>query len=148
MKRHLVVGALVMALGCTPPANGADAIPEVHVQGADYAFVGVPETLSAGRTAFAYQNIGKVRHEMGIERLVAGRTMADVMAPDATKLPDDSVYAGTAGILITRPGETAPGMVLVDLQPGATYLLWCDFRDSLGAKRHSEMGMLKAFTVR
>src|SRR4029077_13493132 len=112
------------------------------------AFVGVPETLSAGRTAFSYQNIGKVRHEMGIERLVAGRTIIDVTAPDSTKLPDDSVYAGTAGILITRPGETAPGMVLVDLKPGATYLIWCDFRDSAGAKRHSAMGMLGAFTVR
>lgn len=146
MRRNWMLGGALMLAGC---GGGApSALPDVHVQGADYAFVGVPDTLAAGPTTFSYQNIGKQRHEMGIEKLVAGRTFQDVLDADAKKTPDDSLYAGTGGILITRPGETAPGRILVDLEPGRTYLLWCDFRDSTGAKRHSEMGMLASFTVR
>lgn len=148
MRLQWSMGGVLLLIGCTGTGSGAGAIPEVHIQGVDYAFVGVPDTVVAGRTAFSFQNVGKVRHEMGIERLVAGRTLRDVLEADARKTPDDSLYAGTGGILITKPGETAPGMILVLLEPGATYLLWCDFRDSVGATRHSELGMLGAFTVR
>lgn len=148
MTKRWAWGAMVVLVGCRAGPGGSNAIAEVHIQGADYAFVGVPETIPAGRTAFSYQNIGKVRHEMGIERLVAGRTLDDVMQADEKKTPDDSLYAGAAGILITKSGETAPGKILVDLEPGRTYILWCDFRDSAGAKRHSDMGMVGAFTVR
>jgi len=121
------------------------AVQEVPVQGADYAFVGVPDTLSAGPTHFSYQNIGQRRHEMGIVRLVTGRTFQDAME---AKLPEDSLYGPGVGILITKPGETADGKLFADLVPGATYMIWCDFRDSAGAKQHSEMGMVAAFTVR
>jgi hypothetical protein len=148
MTKRWVLGAVVVLAGCQAATGGSNEIAEVRIQGADYAFVGVPETLPAGRTAFSYQNIGKVRHEMGIERLVAGRTLVDVMEAEAKKIPDDSLYGGAAGILITKPGETAPGKILIDLEPGRTYVLWCDFRDSANAKRHSDMGMIGAFTVR
>ncbi len=132
----------VSLAGCAPHA---EAPQEIAVQGADYAFVGVPDSLSAGPAHFSYQNIGKHRHEMGIDRLVQGRTFKDVMEG---KLPDDSLYGPPVGILVTKPGEKAEGKIFVDLAPGATYLIWCDFRDSTGAKKHSEMGMIAAFTVR
>ena len=142
------VGAILALAGCQGAAARSDAIAEVHIQGADYAFVGVPETLSAGRTAFSYQNIGKVPHEMGISLLLPGRTFDDVVHADERKTPDDSLFANVGGILITVAGETAGGKILLDLQPGRAYLLWCNFRDTTGAKHHSEMGMLGAFTVR
>jgi hypothetical protein len=111
-------------------------------------FIGIPDTLPAGLTAFSYENIGTVGHEMGVDQLMPGVTMMDIDSAKARKTPHDSLYDGDVGVLATGPGKTTLGRLLIDLKPGRGYLFWCDFRNGPDQPSHSKMGMIKYVTVR
>lgn len=141
----LPITAIIIA--CLLPAcRPAPQFAEVTVVGTDYAFQ-MPDTLTAGLTAFAFENQGQVRHELGITRLQEGVTLGDVFG-DTLGVPQDSLYGPDVGVLFSRPGEEPAGRLLTDLEAGGTYLVWCDFRDSLDARRHSQMGMIRLLHVR
>ena len=61
-----------------PISLSAQAIPEVAVVGNDYAFVQLPKIVAAGRTLFALENRGKMRHELSIVLLKPGVAVEDI----------------------------------------------------------------------
>jgi hypothetical protein len=143
MRARFLAAVALTAAGC----EASPVFHEVVVVGTDYAFA-APDTLAPGLTAFAFDNRGLRRHELGLTLLRPGVALPDVMQPESLSAPDDSLYGPDIGILLAKPREQPPGRILVDLQPGRTYLLWCDFRDSTGAAQHSDLGMIRTIAVR
>jgi hypothetical protein len=92
-------------------------------------------------------NAGKVDHEMGMALLKPGVTLAQVMDLIKTGGSPDSLIDGIVGILIAKPGVTTLGSLAVDLIPGRTYALFCNFQDAPDKPPHSGLGMLSSRTV-
>jgi hypothetical protein len=130
------------------PALGAQSPAQVAILGDDYAFLHPPTTLPSGETLFAFENRGKVRHEMSLALLKPGVTADDamraVMDPGARRR---DLYDKSIGVLLAFPGDTAGGRLLVRLIPGRTYVILCTLRDKPDAPQHIALGMAAAFSV-
>jgi len=127
-------------------AQSAAAQAHVTVVGNDYAFVNFPKTIVAGPTLFAFENKGKVRHELSLVLLTAGMTLQQAL-DRGLSFSGRAVSDSIAGILIARPGEAAGGQLYVNLLKGRSYLVVCTLRDRPDAKPHTEMGMIATFEV-
>lgn len=144
--RHLVRAALLLSLcACQPQASRPEST-DVLVTGADYAFQ-LPDTLRPGQATLRFVNAGKVDHEMGMALLRPGITLAHVMDVMKAGGSADSVLDGFVGILIAKPGVTTHGSLAVDLIPGRTYALFCNFQDAPDKPPHSALGMVASRTV-
>jgi hypothetical protein len=142
----LVFPVMVASLAGVACAAPEAEVNEVIGRGTDYAF-DVPETLPPGQTALTFANAGQVPHEMILVRLKEGVTLPQVLqAVQAGSDPGDFTEAGTA-ILIASPGDTARTRLLVDLLPGRTYALVCNFEDGEGQPPHIALGMVKSIEV-
>jgi len=117
----------------------------VEVSGVEYAFEGIPETVEAGPTSFAFTNEGTEEHEMVMFRRADGetRTFEELLA-----LPEEEV--GDAVVFTTATyspiGETT--YAIADLEPG-DYATVC-FIPVGGAEDgppHFTEGMLAEFEV-
>lgn len=139
----LCMAASLAGVACTAPQA---EVNDVIVRGTDYAF-DVPDTLPPGQTAFTFANGGKVPHEMILVRLKEGVTLPQVLqAVQTGSDPGEFTEAGTA-ILIAPPGDTARTRLLVDLLPGRTYAMVCNFEDGEGQPPHVALGMVKSIEV-
>lgn len=149
----------VLALSCAiasvcpgPLASGAPAAAgdpaHIVIVGNDYAFIGTPESLAAGPTAFAFENRGLVRHEMSVVRLRPGVAASDVVARGPGAASSKALTDQLVGILVARPGERSGGELLVDLVAGHRYLVVCTLRDTPDAAPHIQLGMIASFDVR
>lgn len=156
-SRGTLVAAGAIALGaiglpgCSDRAGeGAaaetDSPNEVTVIGLDYAFGG-PRALPPGPTSIAFENRGEVEHEMILVLLKEGVTLDQVMEGVAAGADPAEFTEGGAGILIVGPGGTAASRLLVDLLPGRTYALVCNFQDEPEAPPHTALGMIAALEV-
>jgi uncharacterized cupredoxin-like copper-binding protein len=140
---------LVCALaGQTARAQGAAKAQEIEVVASDYTFLPLPPSISAGPTIFSFVNHGKVTHELSIGRLKAG-----VSPDDFSKTGNDvprrrDMVERSVGILIAGPGKAPDGQLLVSLKKGATYVVFCNLRDTPEAPGHLMFGMYTAFTAR
>ncbi len=141
MAGTLAIGAAWLA-GCT----GASSPNEVTVIGLDYAFR-APDTLPPGPTTISFENRGEVDHEMILVRLKEGVTLDEVMEAARSGGEARDFTEGGPGILIADPGQTAASRLLVDLLPGRTYALVCNFRDEPDAQPHTALGMRATFEV-
>jgi hypothetical protein len=123
----------------------AQQIATVTVVGLDYAYQ-VPAILPAGLTAFAFENQGRVRHEVVIARLRKGATLDSLIhtEPGPTRLR----FLESVGILVAEPGTRPLGRLLVELAPGQTYVLYCNFQDALDKPRHMTIGMVASIQVK
>ena len=110
------------------------------MEGREYAFVGIPATLPAGRTTFTFENIGAEEHEMGMVRLPEGLTVAE-----ALQLPEEEAEAVLTfiGTVVAKPGAAGADRTL-DLEAGR-YGLVCFFENEQGP--HAFQGMVAEFTV-
>ncbi len=70
--------------------------------------------------------------------------MLTVMQNDGDR---EDVVDGFGGVLIADPGEVGWGRLAVELEPGRTYALVCNFTDAEGDPPHSALGMIASFTV-
>lgn len=138
--------AAVGLAGLAGACSVQDSPNEVTVVGLDYAFQ-APDTLPPGRTEFAFENRGEVDHEMILVRLKEGVTLEEVM--EGVRGGDDpGVYTeGGPGILIAGPGQTTASRLAVELLPGRTYALVCNFRDEPDDPPHTALGMRSTFEV-
>ncbi len=128
------------------PAQTSRAPRQIDVTASDFAFLPLPAQISAGLTMFSFANRGKVQHELSLARLRSGATMDDFVKarddlPRRRQLIDRSV-----GILIAGPGNRPDGRILVDLIKGATYVVFCNLRDTPDAPAHLMFGMYTSFT--
>ena len=139
------LGLLAVLGGVACTAQGA-RVNEVAVRGTDYAF-DVPQALPPGQTAFTFENAGQVPHEMILVRLKAGVTLPQVLEAASGGQDPTEFTEGGAAILIASPGDTAGTRILVDLLPGRTYALVCNFEDGEGKPPHVALGMAKSIEV-
>lgn len=143
--KKAITGLFVVALACGTQADPAAPL-EVTVTGLDYAFQ-FPETLHAGQNVLRFRNAGKVPHEMGVALLKPGVSLAQVLELVKAGGSPDSLLDGTVGILIAEPGVTTLGALAVDLMPGRTYALFCNFRDGPDKPPHLALGMVSSRTI-
>jgi hypothetical protein len=140
MARRLVVRAAP-----PPPAASAPLAPQadVTITLSDYSF-GLSTPLTAGTHTIRVENAGPQLHEIGIERLEPGKTLADWRQWAA---------AGAKGMGPARPigGLTGPdkgkvGWFTIALTPGK-YVLACYVPDAKDNRPHIEHGMVREVTV-
>jgi plastocyanin len=144
--------SIVVILVAAPTVSSGDAAAQeskapvrIDVVANDYAFTPLPAHIAAGPTVFAFVNQGKVNHEMSIGRLRPGATIEELLkvSREGGRLRD--LVTRSVGILVAGPGKSPDGKLLVDLIPGETYLLFCNFRDSPDAPTHLTLGMYATF---
>lgn len=106
------VGAAVHA-GCD--------LERVDITAEEYAFVGAPDELPAGRVSFALENVGVEEHEMVLLRRADGVTGT---FDEIAQLPEDQMMSQVTftGVVFGAPGTTS--YTAIDLEPG-TYFLAC-----------------------
>ena len=112
---------LLVLLLAWPSRVHAQQIAPVTVVGLDYAFQ-APATLPAGATLDSL-----IHGEQGAARLR---------------------FIEIVGILITEPGGRSLGRLFVDLAPGQSYVLLCNFQDAVDKPRHMVMGMIGTVEVK
>ena len=138
-----------LSVGCTVLAIASfghrQQVRDVTVTGMDYAF-GVPATIRPGLTAFTFENQGTVWHEMYLIRLKPGVTLDSMQRVPAG--PQRRALIEGGGILLAGPGEHSIDRLLVDLKPGQTYTLICNFRNELDKPPHLELGMFTHFQAK
>lgn len=117
----------------------------VEVSGVDYAFEGVPASVPAGQTAFAFTNDGSEPHEIVLFQRAEGetRTVEELFA-----LPEDQLFTALtfAGAAMAEPGQTS--LTIAELAPGS-YVASC-FVPVGGAEDgppHFMQGMTAEFEV-
>jgi len=138
MSRPLVV---------TPAAVGAAAPPEpqadIVITEKDYDFE-LSQPLTAGAHTIRVENAGPQIHEVTIELLAPGKTLADYQAWVAGGLKGEPPARPVGGFIGPNPGQH--GWFNVTLVPG-TYLLTCLVPDAQDGKPHVAHGMIKEITV-
>ena len=138
MSRRVVVTAA--------PA-GAVAAPEpkadVTITLNDYSFI-TSTPLTAGTHTIRVENSGPQLHELTIERLAPGKTVADFrqwVGGGMRGMPPVESVGGFAGL-----GTGKVGWVTITLTPG-NYLLNCYVPDAKDGKPHFVHGMVQQITV-
>ncbi|MCC6316561.1 MAG: hypothetical protein IT361_02630 [Gemmatimonadaceae bacterium] len=139
----------LVALACAQKREVTAVAPEqvIEVVGTEYAFV-TPDSVNAGRTVFRLRNTGKVLHEMIILRLRPGSSVQDLLRAREAGRSTQPFLDGGSAVLFAPPGELGDHEITVDLEPGRTYALWCQFSDSAGRPEHYTLGMFKPLHVR
>ncbi len=156
MSHSTTASVLVAILACaftgqSACAQAAETPREIEVVANDYTFLPLPTSISAGPTLFSFLNQGKVQHELSIARLKAGVSLDDFS--NATKSAVDAprrreMFERSVGILIAGPGKAPDGRLLVNLQKGATYVVFCNLKDTPDAPGHLTFGMYTAFSAK
>jgi uncharacterized cupredoxin-like copper-binding protein len=138
MVRRLVVAPSVLTASA-PAEPQADVVVTLS----DYAFK-VSTPLTAGTHTIRVENAGPQLHELTVERLVPGKTMADVQrwigAGGKGEPPTRSV-GGFEG-----PDVGTVGWFTITLAPGK-YLLICYVPDAHDGKPHVAHGMVQEITI-
>lgn len=124
--------------------DGCD-LQAVDIEAVEYAFVGAPSTLPAGRVSFALQNTGVEDHEMVLFKAADGvtQTLEELLA-----LPEDEGMAQLQFTGVAFGGPDTTSYVAVDLDPG-TYFLVCFIPQGGGedGAPHFMAGMQHTITV-
>jgi uncharacterized cupredoxin-like copper-binding protein len=142
-KAHADKG-MVLPFEVTAATATAPPAPEVAgtVTLSDYQF-DLPADLGHG--TFAVENKGTQAHELGLVRLGAGKTVADLekaLAPNAP--PGPPPFSSVGGAAAIAPGHTE--WVDLDLAPG-NYVAICFVPDAKDGLPHFLHGMVHPFTV-
>jgi hypothetical protein len=144
----------VITVSGEAPAGAAEPAAAVAVQMQDFAFVGLPGTLPAGRQVWQVTTTGPQHHLLAIDAVPPGTTLEQVLAlfegfmtgtpgPGAGALTEaDFVTVG--GMEVQSAGQTA--WVELDLAPG-TYAVACFWPDPATGMPHAFMGMVAILTV-
>lgn len=142
-KPHIEKG-MIKQIRVTAPAGDAGKEPEAKltINMKDFSF-DHGDTLPAGKNTFKVVNAGPQPHEWNIMRLEQGKTADDVGKWFASPAgpPPFQMVGGMNGM-----GMGASGYVTLSLLTG-NYLAICNIPDPGTGKPHSQLGMVKPFTV-
>ena len=137
MFRRLVVTAAAGA------AASADPQADVTVTLSDYTFT-LSKPLTAGTQTIRIENNGPQLHELTIERLAPGKSLADWqkwLAGGMRGTPPATPAGGFTG-----PDKGKVGWLTITLTPG-NFLLNCYVPDVKDGKPHFPRGMVQQLTV-
>jgi len=142
VRRLLVLASLALAAaGCGGSGDGA-AEP-VTVDGADYAYVVMPDTIEGGVVAMRFRNVGKELHEFAFGRIDGDHTI-DEFIEDLFANDGNVPYAtDLGGPPLLSPGEEIT--ITRNLEPG-TYGLLC-FVPNAEGEVHLKLGMKRQFRI-
>jgi uncharacterized cupredoxin-like copper-binding protein len=108
----------------------------------DFTFV-MPDQLPAGPATYKVVNEGPQIHELNLLKLAPGTTAQDVVA--WTRNPSGPPpFEAVGGI--NAFSQDGAGYMTVVLEPG-NYVAVCNVPDPASGAPHSELGMVKEFTV-
>jgi uncharacterized cupredoxin-like copper-binding protein len=148
---HLAKG-MVRPLTITPPPGDRPAQPEAlaTVGLLDFAFAGVPATLSTGRTTLKVTNQGQEPHELTVLRLegiTAQQAQEILAAPPGQGAPaGPPPFKDAGGFQAIMPEQS--GWATLDL-PAGEYIVVCFVPSPANAfAPHVALGMMASFTVR
>lgn len=145
-KPHIVKG-MYRRLVVVPAAPGTRAPAEpnadVTVTLSDYGFA-LSAPLTAGTHTIRVENNGPQLHELTLERLAPGKTLADWKAWMAGGMRGTPPSQPAGGL--TGPTKGKVGWLTVTLVPGH-YLLNCYVPDVKDGKPHFMHGMVQEITV-
>lgn len=142
----LPLASLALGTGLVGLAACRPASRDVEIIATNYAFQ-APAILGSGPTLFHLTNHGTVTHEVQLFRFRRGVTPDSGMKLLVTEGTPDSLYDVNGSVLISAPGQTAVEGIYVDLKPGETWALVCQFRDRAGAPKHDKLGMVGTLRV-
>lgn len=119
----------------------------VHVDLNEFAFALDTAEISdaTGKVALEASNVGKQQHEIGLARIPADVTIADILAADG-ELPGIEFITGAGPI---EPGEGDNLVLGEPLEPGR-YMLVCSLPDTAegpDGPSHASKGMIKDFVI-
>ncbi|MDA0771187.1 MAG: hypothetical protein O2821_13355 [Chloroflexi bacterium] len=116
----------------------------------DYAFTGVPATLSAGEATLKVVNAGQEPHEMVLARLdgvTSGQVAEMLMGPPPPEAPaGPPPFEFVGGSQALMPGDS--GWVIVDLEPGEYGLICLIPSPPNDFTPHFALGMVNSITVK
>lgn len=144
-KPHVMKG-MVRRLVVLPATHDVQASePEAHfvVTLADYGFT-LSGPLTAGTHTVRVENSGPQLHEVTIEQLAPGKTLADWQRWAAAGMTGEPVARPVGGFIGPDKGKT--GWFTIALAPG-TYLFTCYVPDAKDGKPHVAHGMVREVTV-
>lgn len=141
---HVMKG-MVRRLVVTPSATAAAPEPQadVTITEADYGFA-LSAPLTAGTHTIRVANAGPQLHEVGIEQLAPGKTLADWQRWVAGGMKGMGPARPVGGL--TGPDKGKQGWFTITLTPGR-YLLACYVPDAKDGKPHVAHGMVQEITV-
>jgi uncharacterized cupredoxin-like copper-binding protein len=145
-RPHIMRGMYRRLVVQPAPQNAALAAEpnaDVTMKLSDYAF-GLSTPLTAGTHVIRVENNGPQLHELTIERLVPGKSVADFqqwVAGGMRGMPPVEPAGGFAG-----PSNGKVGWLTVTLKPG-NYLLNCYVPDAQDGKPHFTHGMVQQITI-
>ena len=143
--RMLAVLFALTAQSAIASCSAADAVPIIEVAGSDYALI-APDTLPSGPTRFRFHSTGTVAHELAMARVKAGVSLAQVLATELRGGEVEALYDPGDGLLYASPGDRVEAELLLDLEPGRSYVLVCTLETD--GKSHATLGMVRGLTVR
>lgn len=130
--------------GAAPAVAAAEPVADVTVTLSDYAFA-FSTPLTAGTRTIRVENAGPQLHEITVERLDDGKSMADwtAWAQGGMKGPPPAKAMG--GVI--GPQKGAHAFFTIDLKPGK-YLVSCYVPDEKDQKPHVAHGMVQEIEIR
>jgi hypothetical protein len=145
-KPHIAKG-MFRRLVVVPAPPSTAAAPELKadltVTLSDYAFA-LSAPLTAGTHTIRVENAGPQLHEVTLERLLPGKTLADWQAWAAGGMRGAPPVEPAGGLV--GPDKGKAGWLTVTLEPG-NYLLNCYVPDAKDGKPHFTHGMVQQVTV-
>lgn len=145
-KWHVQKG-MFRRLVVTPPASGATAAAEpasdVTVTLSDYTFT-TSAPLTAGTHTIRVENSGPQVHELTVERLAPGKTLADWQKWAAGGMKGPRLTMPVGGFAGPDPGKA--GWMTMTFSPGS-YLFICFVPDSKDGLPHVLHGMVKEVVI-
>jgi plastocyanin len=150
MPRPMLALLAMLCIPCVIFAQAADAThsgaaTRVNIVANDYAFMPLPPHISPGAATFTFTNRGKVYHELALARLKTGVTIEDLVKAVKEGGRVRAYFDRSVGILMAGPGQSPDGRLMVDLQSGQTYVVYCNFKDTPEAPAHLMLGMYATF---
>jgi hypothetical protein len=143
-KSHIMKG-MVRGLEVTPSSAplAAEPVADIVITEKDYAF-DLSAPITAGTHTFRVENAGPQLHEVSVNLLAPGKTVADVQAWVAGGMQGPPPARPMGGV--TGPDVGGHSYFTATFAPG-NYFLVCYVPDTGDGKPHLMHGMLKEFTV-
>lgn len=143
-QRHFAMGMYTrINVSRLPIRAPSAAVREDTVLASEYAFR-YPHKLAAGSHTIVFRNVGKVRHELSIDMLAKGVTLARLQAAEKKGAKVDSLLDKSIGVLHAYGGQSPLGKLTFDVVPGREYLIGCYFKDDDKSPEHYALGMFGA----
>ena len=145
---HILKGMLKsLTVGARPDDQPPEPRTDEEVILVDFAFTGVPTSLSAGKTTFKVINAGQEPHEMTIFRLkdISAAQLRDILMARADRAAGPPPFEEAGGFQAMMPGDS--GWVRVDLTSGEYGLVCFIPSQSNQGAPHFALGMVSSLTV-